>query len=159
MNRFMKLTFIAASVAAAFAAQAAPTGAAKLDLSGSVAMNCTIAVAPTAKATSLDIKGGEVGTMVGTVTEDCNSVTGYAVTITSANAGQLRTNPNDATAPLAAYAVTYSDATGDISSALTTTRKQATFNSVNKLVVDIAANAQAIAGSYSDTVTLQIAAK
>jgi hypothetical protein len=71
----------------------------------------------------------------------------------------LRTNPNDATAPLAAYAVSYSDATGDISSALTTTRKQATFNSANKLVVDIAANAQAIAGSYSDTVTLQIAAK
>ena len=55
--------------------------------------------------------------------------------------------------------VAYSDATGDISSELKTTRKQATFNSVNKLVVDIAANAQAIAGSYADVVTLQIAAK
>jgi spore coat protein U-like protein len=159
MKRLMKLTLIAASVATAFAAQAASIGSAKLELKGSVAMNCTIAVEPTAKANSLDIKDGEVGTTVGTVTEDCNSVTGYAVTITSANSGQLRTNPNDATAPLAAYKVAYSDATGDISSELKTTRKEATFNSVNKLVVDIAANAQAIAGSYADTVTLQIAAK
>jgi hypothetical protein len=96
---------------------------------------------------------------VGTVTEDCNSVTGYAVTITSANYGQLRTNPDDATAPLAAYSVAYSDATGDITSTLTATRNQAKFNSVNNLVVAIAANAQAIAGSYADSLTLQIAAK
>jgi uncharacterized metal-binding protein len=158
MTRY-KLLMVLAGMSAVSFAQAGPTAAAKLDLQGSVAMNCTIAVAPTAKATSLDIKGGEVGTTVGTVTEDCNSVTGYNVTITSTNYGQLRTKADDATAPLATYTVAYSDATGNISSALQTSRNEAKFGFVNNLVVNIPANAQAIAGSYADSVTLQIAAK
>jgi hypothetical protein len=159
MKFTMKSLIALTSITAAVSAQAGPTASAKLDLNGSVAMNCTIAVAPTAKASSLDIKGGEVGTTVGTVTEDCNSVTGYNVTITSQNYGQLRTNANDTSAPLAAYTVAYSDATGDISSALLTSRNQAQFNLVNNLLVSIPANARALAGSYADSVTLQIAAK
>jgi hypothetical protein len=158
MEPFKTLIALTA-IAAAMGSQAGSTASAKLDLQGSVAMNCTIAVAPTAKATSLDIKGGEVGTTVGTVTEDCNSVTGYNVTLTSQNLGQLRTNANDATAPLAAYTVAYSDATGSISSALQASRNQAMFSYVNNLVVNIPANAQAVAGNYADSVTLQIAAK
>jgi hypothetical protein len=81
------------------------------------------------------------------------------VTITSQNFGQLRTNANDTSAPLATYTVAYSDATGDISSALQTSRTEAKFNLVNNLLVSIPANAQALAGNYADSVTLQIAAK
>ena len=157
----MKTTKIAlafAASAASFFAQGQSTTA-QIDLRGSVALNCTIGVTPTAKATSLDIKGGEQGVSVGVVTEDCNSGTGYTVAIASQHGGQLRTVANDASAPLANYSASYDDAVGSIVSGLTATRNGAFFGRTGDLRVSIPANAQAIAGNYSDSITLVIAAK
>ena len=155
-------TVIALTAAvAAFSASAQSTSStsAKLEMKGSVAQSCTIAVTALPKASALNITAGEVNTQVGEITEDCNSGSGYTVKVTSAQGGQLRSNPNDATAPLATYSASYDDATGTIASALVATRDGAFFGRKGKLLVNLTANAQAIAGNYSDNVTFVIAAK
>lgn len=150
----MAIAFLATT--ASFFASAQSTTA-QLDLKGSVALNCTISVSATAKATSLDIKAGEQNAAVGVVTEDCNSGTGYTVAVTSLHGGQLRSG--DASAPLANYTASYDDALGSIAAGLTATRNGAFFGRTGNLLVSIPANAQAIAGNYSDSITLVIAAK
>ena len=129
-------------------------------MKGTVAQSCTIAVTALAKAVALNITTGEVNAEVGEVTEDCNSGSGYTVSVTSSHNGQLRSNPSDATAPLATYSAIYDDASGKIDNGgLLATRAGAFFGRKGKLLVNVAANAQAIAGNYSDNVTFVIAAK
>jgi hypothetical protein len=72
MNAIKSSIALAIFAAASFGAHAA-TESAKLELRGSVAVNCTIDVKPTAKATSLDILKGEKEALVGVITESCNS--------------------------------------------------------------------------------------
>jgi len=152
-------TLIALSaVAAAFGAQAATASdSAKLELRGSVAVNCTIAVQPTAKATNLDILGGEKDTLVGVVTENCNSGNGYSVHLSSDNAGQLLSKA--AGAKPTVYSASYDDGAGDIAKEIVASRDQAQFDRQGKLTVSFAGDAQAIAGVYSDIVNLVIKAK
>lgn len=161
-------TLIALSIfAAAFGAQAADdnssgsaagaSDSAKLELRGSVAVNCTIAVKPTAKATSLDILGGEKGTLVGVVTENCNAGNGYTVQLSTDNAGQLRSTAPGAKAMT--YTAAYDDAAGDISKLLVASRNTAFFNRQGNLTVSMAGDSQAIAGVYSDIVNLVIKSK
>ncbi len=156
-------TVIALSAAfAGFAAHAQSNAStsARLEVKGSVAQSCTIAVTALPKAAALDLTGGESNAEVGEITEDCNSGSGYTVSVSSAHNGQLRSNPGDATAPLAAYSALYDDASGKIDNGgLVATRNGAFFGRKGKLLVNIAANAQAIAGNYSDNVTFVIAAK
>lgn len=141
-------------------AQSTASTSAKLEMKGNVAQSCTIAVSALPKAAALNITAGEVNTEVGEVTEDCNSGTGYTVSVTSSHNGQLRSNPNDATAPLTTYSAIYDDASGKIDNGgLLATRNGAFFGRKGKLLVNVAANAQAIAGNYSDNVTFVIAAK
>lgn len=135
-----------------------PTQAgASLHLKGIVPVSCTIAIAATAKAASLDLKGGEQNVSVGVVTEDCNSGNGYTVSIASQNGGQLRSG--DASAPLASYSASYDDAVGSIAAGLSASRSGAFFGRSGNLVVSVPANPQAIAGHYSDSITVVIAAK
>ncbi|MDD2729941.1 hypothetical protein [Malikia sp.] len=151
-----KMVIAFAATAASFSSSAQSTTA-QLDLRGTVALNCTISVSPTAKATSLNLQVGEQNQTIGTVTEDCNSGTGYTVSLTSQNGGQLRSG--DANAPLTSYTASYDDATGSIASGLTATRNGAFFGRTGNLLINIPANAQAIAGNYSDSISLVIAAK
>jgi hypothetical protein len=152
-------TLIALSIfAAAFGVQADEgSDSAKLELRGSVAVNCTIAVRPTAKATSLDILGGEKGTLVGVVTENCNAGNGYTVQLSTDNAAQLRSTAPGAKAMT--YTAAYDDAAGDISKLLVASRNTAFFNRQGNLTVSMAGDSQAIAGVYSDTVNLVIKSK
>jgi hypothetical protein len=135
MNASKSLIALAV-IAASFGASAADQDSAKLELRGSVAVNCTIAVKPTAKATSLDILGGEKSTLVGVVTESCNS--GAKPTL---------------------YTAAYDDALGDIAKELVAGRDTAFFNRQGNLTVSFAGDAQAIAGVYSDIVNVVIKAK
>jgi hypothetical protein len=128
-----------------------------MELRGSVAINCTISITPTAKATSLDIVGGEKSTLVGTATESCNSGNGYTVEVSSSNQGSLVNKANGAVPT--AYQAVYDDGTGQIDSKIVANRGKAQFGRQGKLLVTFAGNAQAIAGTYSDTVNLVIAAK
>ena len=154
----LKTTAALALIAAAFGANAAVTGdTAKLELRGSVAVNCTIEVKPTAKATSLDILGGEKDTLVGVVTENCNSGTGYSVHVSSDNAGKLLSTA--AGAKPTVYSATYDDGAGDIAKEIVAGRDQAFFNREGQLSVSFAGDAKAIAGVYTDIVNLVIKAK
>ena len=130
---------------------------ANLNLNGQVGAHCTVAIAATAKAASLDLKAGEQNASVGVITETCNSKSGYTVSISSKNGGQLRSG--DASAPLASYTAVYDDATGSIATGLSATRSKVVFNRSGNLLINIPANAQAIAGNYADNITVVIAAK
>lgn len=134
-----------------------PAAGKNLNLAGQVNVICTVTIAATAKAASLDLQAGEQNVSVGVVTEDCNSSNGYTVSVNSQHGGQLRSG--DASAPLARYTASYDDAAGSIAAGLTAKRKSAFFGRTVNLVVSVPANAQAIAGSYSDSITVVIAAK
>ena len=125
-----------------------------LNLAGVVSTNCTVSIAATPKAASLDPKGGEQNTSVGVVTETCNSGSGYTVSITSQNGGKLVSGDTSAL-----YTASYDDATGLIASGLTATRNSAFFNRTGNLLINIPANDKAIAGNYADNITVVIAAK
>lgn len=154
----LKTTAALALIAAAFGANAAVTGdTAKLELRGSVAVNCTIEVKPTAKATSLDILGGEKDTLVGVVTENCNSGTGYTVQLSSDNAGQLLSKSVGAKPTV--YEARYDDGVGEIAKEIVASRDKAHFGRQGNLTVSFAGDQQAIAGVYSDIINLVIKAK
>jgi hypothetical protein len=131
--------------------------ATSLELMGSVAVNCTISITPTAKATSLDIVGGEKNTLVGTTTESCNSGNGYTIEVTSNNQGSLVNKANGAVPT--AYQAIYDDGAGQIGSKIVANRDKAQFGRQGKLLVSFSGNSQAIAGTYTDIVNLVIAAK
>ncbi len=157
MNAF-KSAIALAVVAASFGAHAAVSSeSAKLELRGSVAVNCTIDVKPTAKATSLDIINGEKETLVGVVTESCNSGNGYTVHLTSDNAGKLLSAATGAKPT--AYEARYDDGQGAISKEIVAGREQAFFGRQGNLTVSFAGDQQAIAGVYSDIVNLVVKAK
>ncbi len=147
----------------AFAALAAALGVhaaadtAKMELGGTVASNCTIAVVPTAKASSLDIVNGERDTLVGVVTESCNSGNGYAVSLTFNNRGQLRSDASGARPT--SYEARYDDAQGVTARELVAQRRQIFFGREGHLTVNFAGDPTAVAGSYSDVVNLVIQAK
>jgi hypothetical protein len=122
-----------------------------------VAVNCTIDVKPTAKATSLDILKGEKEALVGVITESCNSGNGYTVQVTSDNAGQLLSKSNGAKPT--AYEARYDDGQGAIAKEIVAQRDKAFFGRQGNLTVSFAGDEQAIAGVYADVVNLVIKAK
>ena len=156
MNAIKSSIALGIFAAASFGAHAA-TESAKLELRGSVAVNCTIDVKPTAKATSLDILKGEKEALVGVITESCNSGNGYTVQATSDTAGQLLTKPNGAKPT--AYEARYDDGQGAIAKEIVAQRDKAFFGRQGNLAVSFAGDEQAIAGVYADVVNLVIKAK
>jgi len=150
------LSLVALSITAAFALPAhAESG--KIELQGRVGENCTVAVAQLPKATALDIIAGEKEAQVADVVESCNIGAGYKVSLTSANAGRLL-NPLTGAQPVG-FSVAYDNADGAIEKELVALRDTAQFGKRVPVLVSFPANPQAIAGTYSDTVTITIAAK
>lgn len=145
---------VAATAAAAllFGAAAEASTSGTIQLKGSVAKTCTISVSDV--NATLDIVGGENSRSVGTVVENCNSGSGYDITITSANSGALRAG--NATVN---YSVVYDNQTQTLGSPWTVNRNSAQFGKQVTVGVTIPARPNAVAGSYTDTLTIQIAAK
>jgi spore coat protein U-like protein len=132
---------------------AATTGT--LFLKGNVPVNCGITVAPTAKATTLDLIAGEVGANVGSVTETCNNVNGYTISLSSANGGRLVNGSLNAP-----YTIKYDvdgyrslGAAGVVRTVVNMTSKTV---KVSPILVTIPANPNLVGGDYSDTVTITI---
>jgi spore coat protein U-like protein len=123
-------------------------------LKGTVPLVCTVGV--TDLNQSLNLTGGESNKSVGSVVENCNSGTGYNITVSSSNSGKLKAASGSAEI---SYTVGYDGQSGGLGSNLTVARSGAQFAKTSSLAVTVPANAQAIAGSYSDTVTITIAAK
>lgn len=112
---------------------------------------------PTAKATNLDILTGETAAVVGTVTEDCNAGNGYTVSLTSANSGKLSSTATGSSPTT--YTAAYDNGTGSIATKITADRNSHQFGRQGQVQVSFPGNSQAVAGSYTDTLNIVIAAK
>ncbi|MBP2311040.1 spore coat protein U domain-containing protein [Azospirillum soli] len=148
-----RTALIAAALAGAAVAPAIAATTGTVKLSGTVALNCSVAVTDLNQA--LNLVGGESARQVGTVVENCNSGTGYSISISSANGGLLK-NENSGSV---SYRVGYDGQNNNLTGGLSVTRSTAQFAKSVPLTVSLDANGNAIAGNYSDTVTITIAAK
>ncbi|MGZ3787304.1 MAG: fimbrial protein [Bacteriovorax sp.] len=137
---------------------AATTGT--LLLQGVVAQKISVTVAPQAVASTLDLSTSQTDLAVASVNEKSNSKTGYKVTITSANLGQLKRTDG---ADIFSYTMKYDGSAISLSSAAGTTIANSAASSVNSnKSVTISYTGMAaesmVEGAYADTVTFSIAA-
>lgn len=139
-----------ALLAATAGAQANSSGT--IQIQGTVAKTCTVSV--TDAGATLNLVSGESRKPVGTVVETCNSGQGYDITLSSTHGGQLRSGNNDI-----AYQVVYDEQTNGLTSPWTLTRSTAQFDKQVNVMVTVPAKSDAVAGTYADTITIQIAAK
>ncbi|MDZ5646171.1 spore coat protein U domain-containing protein [Nitrospirillum sp. BR 11828] len=150
---------VAATALVSSALFAAPAFAAAgtsgtIQLNSTVAQTCTVAV--TDAGATLNILSGSSNVAVGSVVENCNDGAGYTITVASANNGTLKSSATGAQA--ISYTTSY-DGTSGSGSSFAVTRSGAQFNKTAAVSVTVPANAQAIAGSYADTLTITIAGK
>ncbi|MEE3623332.1 hypothetical protein UCD39_04935 [Nitrospirillum sp. BR 11752] len=149
-----RIAAASALVAALISAPALADTSGSIRLSGTVAQTCTVAV--TDAGATLNILSGSSNVAVGSVVENCNDGAGYTITVASANNGTLKSSATGAQA--ISYTTTY-DGTSGSGSSFAVTRSGAQFNKTAAVSVTVPANAQAIAGSYADTLTITIAGK
>jgi hypothetical protein len=135
-----------------------------LTISGTVANQTTIAIAPQAGYNNLDIASGTTDQVVAQVTERSNSRNGYTVTLTSANAGtgsQASLNGTAGNSDVVNYSMEYDGVGVTLSggSAQVTNASGRTPQAgvVKALSVTFAAS-WVNTDTYSDTLTLTIAA-
>ncbi|MFV3131224.1 spore coat protein U domain-containing protein [Niveispirillum sp. KHB5.9] len=152
MTKFFAKTAAALAVIAIAAPAMAQNASGTIQLKGTVALSCTIAVQDLGQ--SLALKAGETNKTVGSVTETCNSGNGYKITLASANAGKLKSGNFTIN-----YSVAYDSFSGALTSQAVVDRATAQFGKKSDLKVTVAASDQYIAGDYADTVTVTIAAK
>lgn len=155
----MKKMILTAMVLAAGVAQAASTGT--LLIQGTVAAVNDIVITPNSNATALNITAGESNKLVASVAETSNNLAGYKINMKSVNASKL-VHGTDATKQTG-YTVSYN---GGSAITLTTVDQQVknvsslsglTTNNSN-VNVNVTALPNAIAGTYSDTITVSIVA-
>lgn len=129
---------------------------ASLNLKGKVASILAISLVPESVALTLPLDITQTDTLVGTVNERSNSGTGYKVTITSDNAGNLkRTNGVE----VFAYSLKYNGTVLNLASPVVEVHPAVAvdvFKSVSISYTGIPAS-QMIAGTYTDKVTFTIA--
>ena len=149
---------IAATALITFAILAAgqPAGAADssgtLVVRGSVATNCTVSIQD--MGAQLDLTRGVSDVVVGKVTETCNDPDGYSITFASQGGGSLKSGK--AAVP---YTASYDHADNqDLRSDMRLARKDAAFGEVHELKVSVKGSSERVAGAYSDTITVTIAA-
>jgi hypothetical protein len=158
-REWILLLFLALFLAGG-AAQAASSGT--LVISGTVPLVNDLVITPVAGVnTSLNITGGASNLTVANVAETSNNGTGYTVTLSSANAGQLSLS-SDATKNTT-YQVSYNSgayATPTVAAATvkTISSLSALTTNTSSVRVNVTAFATAPAGTYSDTLTFAIVA-
>ena len=151
-------SFIVLTAITSGAAFAASTGT--LILQGVVGVYYNLAVSPDgSNNTSLDILAGESGKSVANVLEQSNDPNGYKISFLSANAGLLKNGVVDQVS----YQIKYGS--GGLVSPSATYQTVFTSGSMvspasqsQNVKVSFAAKPGALAGTYSDTLTFQIAA-
>jgi hypothetical protein len=131
-----------------------------LIVSGTVAPENSVVIAPYGtNNTSLDILNGEIAKTVATVTEVSNIPSGYKIKMSSANGGKLQRTSTD----FSSYQVSYDGGGYAAPSVAPATVKTSpslasryTFPSLVK--VNLSGRPNALAGIYSDTITISIEA-
>lgn len=128
-------------------------------LQGVVAKKVSIVVTPESVASALNLETSQTDLKVAAVNERSNSKTGYKVTITSANLGKLKRTDGP---EVFNYTMKYGGSAVGLS-----TSAGSVFNNASTSVVNVnkdlaisytgALNETMIEGTYSDTITLNIA--
>ena len=109
---------------------------------------------PTQNGAQLDLTKGANNIVVGKVTETCNDPDGYSITFTSQGGGKLTSN--GASVP---YTASYDNVNQQsLGSQMRLSRNNAAFGVVKDLKVSVDSGSNRVAGSYSDTITVTIAA-
>ena len=130
---------------------------ATLQLRGTVPATCVVQVVDS--GASLNLLGGEANRQVGTVSETCNAGSGYLITLSSANGGQLG-GAAGGSGQKVAYTVSYGDAAATgLAQPVTMTRAASAFGKTQALSVSLPAQSRLAAGDYQDSLTVTIAAK
>ena len=126
--------------------------AATLDISGTVAAQCSVTV--TDLGVSLDLVNGENKKKVASISETCNDPDGYTVSFSSSD-GLL----NGPTGFNESYTIDYDGLSGaDLAVATQSVAHAApAWDSSNFLKVSLAGNSQLAAGTYTDTISISIA--
>ena len=152
--------FAAVILACALAIPALADTSATLYLSGSVAKTASISVVTASGASSLNLLSTPPSAItVGTLSEICNSTTGYTVSVQSANGGSLKGAISGNTDSVA-YTL-YQNGTAVTLSATATTMITAsakTSGTSQTLTIAYTGNSALAADVYSDTLTFTIAA-
>ncbi|MBA2406253.1 MAG: fimbrial protein [Bdellovibrionales bacterium] len=133
---------------------AATTGT--LVLKGVVASKISIEVTPATIASSLPLETSQTNTKVASVREKSNSSSGYKVTISSANLGNLKSG-----AESFAYTLSYDGAALNLASPVVQTHSSpASVNAVKDVTISYTGvpAEDMVAGDYTDSVTFTIAA-
>jgi len=171
-NKNVKWSGLVAVIAVGLILNAASAFAADVILSGSVAAITTVTVGDTTPLGSTLGSAGLSDFTVATATEMNNVTAGYKVTVSSANAAAATSGSRDVSklinAVNSATPITYTMKYGGVDVALVATTGAFTIdrtttvntpNGVDKiLTVSTSAATSALAGTYSDTVTLTVAA-
>ncbi len=153
----MKRSLIALAVLAMTTSSFAATSGTLL-LKGQVGAVLSILVTPETIAATLPLDVSQTDTKVASVNEKSNSSTGYKVTISSANLGNLKRTSGTELFP---YTLSYDGAAVDLSAADVFSNPSAAAVNVDKDVAISYTGVPAenmVAGEYSDTVTFEIAA-
>lgn len=161
----MKKTVLVLGLVLGFAKTTYASSSATLFLEGFVETICEIYIDPVIGAlTTLDVVGGETSRNIATANEHFNGVTGYTVSLESANAGNLTHNNGTNSV---AYTIEYDGAAAAVPGAIgspTTVKTVAgplTAAIVDASTVDITVTgggATLPAGAYTDTLIFTIQA-
>lgn len=137
-------------------AQAASSGT--LALSGTVAPNNSLVVTPNGtNNTTLTVVAGVTNLNVAAVVETSNDGNGYKITAASATGGFLQLSATSKTAYTFGYggaaAITLTNAAQTVKTSGVLTQQT---TATSQVVVNVTALPNALAGTYSDTVTISI---
>jgi spore coat protein U-like protein len=156
-------TFVSATAFAAFVAIAA--GSAMADssksstgdvrLTGTMPAICEIDV--DTKNTAIDMQEGAKKQVVAEITETCNDHEGYTISFTSENEGKI---VHGESGQGIGYTVSYDSASNSaLDKSLIVNRAKEGYGVEHDLIVDMSGSNDRVAGTYRDTITIQIAAK
>lgn len=134
------------------AAVLAQNSVGSVSLRGTMPISCAIAVQDL--GVTWNLTSGEGSKTVGSVTESCNSGNGYSISLASANSGKLKSGSNEI-----AYTVDYDSSAGSLTSQMVVQRATAQSGKKSDLKVTVPISSQHVAGDYSDTITVTIAAR
>ena len=159
MNNTTLKTLLAISTAIALSAGTAQAAtSADITLSGSVAQDCSVSLS--SANYTVDLVAGETDATVATVTEKCNDADGFVISFSSENSGVLQNDDN----PSEQKSYTISYGTSISSQSLSQDRSQtySTFTANNEVPLKMNLDAHTVgvlaAGTWSDTITISIAA-
>lgn len=158
----IKTTLTLIFLLSSWTAIAATSGS--VDLSGVVPNELSISVTATTAASNLNITGGENQTKIATASESSRSLDGYKVFASSDNGSKL-VHSNGEASGSTDYTISYD---GGSSTALTNPGQayevrdsgpqDGLINHESDININVTAYPQAIAGTYSDTITFSIVA-